>query len=214
VRIVVDARERGSGVPLLLQRHGLNVELKRLKVGDYAVGAGAVVERKTIRGLQLDVIEGRFWRQLGRLRHGARLPYLLLEGGALDRGPLGANAIRGALLAAADLGIAVIRSVDPIDSALWLRLLAERRQVGTARYRPAYAQRPKAPVGVGAAEAALSAIPKVSSVTARALLAEFGSLAAVVAADPREWQRVPGVGPQRARALLTTIRVPGTTSRS
>ena len=37
--------------------------------------------------------------------------------------------------------------------------------------------------------------------SARALLARFESVGAVVAADPDEWLTVPGIGPERARAL-------------
>jgi ERCC4-type nuclease len=60
MRIVVDLRERGSGVPALLIEHGVDVELRRLSAGDYAVGGGGVVERKTVRGLHLDLVTGRF----------------------------------------------------------------------------------------------------------------------------------------------------------
>ena len=211
MRVVVDIRERGSGVPEHLADRGITVEFKSLSVGDYVVGNGAIVARKTVRGLHLDLVAGRFWRQLGLLRRNARMPYLLLEGPDLDRGPLGAEAIRRACLAVIDLGVPVIRSTNAHDSALSLQLLAQRRQKGAARYRPAYAHRPKAPPGAGAAEAALSAVPRV---TARAFLAHFGSLAAVIAADPREWQRVSGDGPQRANALLTTLRAPSATNRS
>jgi DNA excision repair protein ERCC-4 len=214
MRIVADLRETASGVPSQLERLGFDVELTRLRVGDYAIGGGALVERKTTRGFHLDLLDGRFWRQLGQLRRAARMPYLLIEGADLDNGPLSRAGIRGACLAASDLGVAVIRSIDATDSALWLRILTARRRSPAPRSRPPYAGRPKTAGGVQSAEAALSAVPTISTVTARALLQEFGSLAALVAADPREWERVPGVGPHRAKALLATIRAPATTNRS
>jgi Fanconi anemia group M protein len=190
------------------------VDVKALRVADYAVGRGALVERKAVSDLHATIVEGRLWRQVGQLRRAASMPYLLVEVWDLDDGPLTAEAVRGALLAVTDLGVAVIRSADTTDSARWLRLLALRRQSPAARYRPVYAQRPKAPAGLRAAEAALSAVPRISTVTAQALLDHFGSLAAVVAADPTEWEQVPGVGPARARALASTLRAPFTTSRS
>jgi len=214
MRIVADTREQNSGVPALLVELGLDLAMKPLSVGDYGVGGGALVERKTIRGLHLDLIAGRFWRQLGVLRRRARLPYLLLEGAELDDGPLSPNAIRSAVLAVTDLGVSLVRSSSPADSALWLRLLCARRQGRAACNRAPYARRPKSAAGPLAAEAALEAIPGISTITARSLLHHFGSLAAVVAADPREWRQVEGVGPGRTKALLTTLRAQPTTGRS
>jgi ERCC4-type nuclease len=52
-----------------------------------------------------------------------------------------------------------------------------------------------------APEALLAAVPGISAVGARALLARFGSVAGVVAAGREAWLEVPGIGPERARAL-------------
>jgi len=48
-------------------------------------------------------------------------------------------------------------------------------------------------------------VPGISTTSARALLERFGSVAAVVTADPAEWLTVPGIGPERARALEETF---------
>ena len=45
-RVVVDEREKPSGVPDLLKESGLQVEYKVLEVGDYVVSWGCAVERK------------------------------------------------------------------------------------------------------------------------------------------------------------------------
>lgn len=50
----------------------------------------------------------------------------------------------------------------------------------------------------------LASIPGISSSSARALLDRFASVAAVVAAGPEQWREVPGIGPDRARALGET----------
>jgi ERCC4-type nuclease len=205
VRILADVREQASGVPALLADNGIAVEMKRLPNGDYDVGGGALVERKTVRGLHAAIVDGTFWPQLGRLRKAARFPYALFEGRDLDDGPLTATAIRGACLALTDLGVTMIRSTNVRDSALWLARLAYRRCQTELRNRPAYAQRPKRPAGFPAAEAALACVPGISSVYAQALLARFGSLADVTRATSAEWQQVAGIGPQRAQALAATL---------
>jgi DNA excision repair protein ERCC-4 len=196
--VVVDTRERESRLLAALQRLGVPTELRRLAVGDYIAGF-AVVERKSVRDLHLSVINGRFWPQIGRLSRAKRHPYLLVEGQDLDAGPLRPTSVRGAILAVGELGVRVIRSADPDDSALWLEVLARRDRAGQRGPR-VYARRVATP-----AEAMLAAVPGISAVSARALLARFGSVAAVLAADPEEWLSTRGIGPRRAQAILETL---------
>lgn len=213
--MVADIYEQASGVPRHLeQRYGVRVEIKHLVTGDYDVGAGALIERKTVRDFHLAIIRGRFWPQVGRLRKAARFPYLLLEGDEIDKGGLTPASVRGACLALTDLGITVLRSIDPLDSASWLARLAHRRQSAPCRDRPVYAQRPKRTAKAAPAEAALASIPSVSHAVARSLLNRFGSLAAVVDADEAAWREVPGIGPRRARALAEAFYSQHGTSHS
>jgi DNA excision repair protein ERCC-4 len=214
VRIVVDVHERRSGIPeVLVDELGAAVEIAPLPAGDYACGADTLVERKRVLDLHAAVTKGRLWPQLAKLRAAADFPYLLVEGTDLDRGPLGAAAIRGVCLAAIDQGIAFIRSGQPRDSALWVHRLAVRCQRTEAPAdRPAYAQRPKVSPEE-AAEAMLAAVPGISSTSARALLARFGSVAGVLAASRDEWLDVPGIGKERADALAAALRGAGTAVR-
>ena len=206
ITIVADVHERASGVPDALTRLGALVEVASLPAGDYAVGAETIVERKSVLDLHGAILKGRFWPQLGKLRAECEFPYLLVEGRELDRGPLHSNAIRGACLTAVELGIALLRTEDRDDSARWLHRLAVRRQrVEHAPDRPAYAQRPKVLTGVSAAEAALAVVPGISVVSARGLLARFGSVHAVLQATVDQLVTVPGIGPERARALEETF---------
>jgi ERCC4-type nuclease len=213
-KIVADSREPIDGVPRRLIELGIAVERRVLWAGDYEVGDRAIVERKTVRGLHAAIAAGTFWPQIRGVRNAAKFPYLLIEGNNLDDGPLGAAAIRGVCVALMDLGVNVLRSSDPKDSALWLHRLAERRAHVRYRNRPAYAQRPKREAGAPAAEAALASVPGISCVGARALLSHFGSLSALVEADPSEWQRVRGIGPARANAIAATFHAEYTASRS
>ena len=206
VRIVVDVHERQSGIAETLAELGADVEIASLPAGDYAVGADTLVERKRVRDLHGAVLNGRLWPQLSKLRAACAFPYLLVEGTDIDSGPLHHNAIRGACLAAIDQGIALLRSSRQRDSALWIHRLAVRCQaVEPAAERPPYAQRPRPKASEETAEALLACVPGISSTSARALLERFGTVAAVVAADPADWLTVPGIGPERARALEETF---------
>ena len=207
--IVVDVHEERSGIPVLLEELGAVVERAALSAGDYLVGADSIVERKRVLDLHSAITKGHLWSQIGKLRSACPFPYLLVEGTDIDRGPVHANAIRGACLAVIDLGIALLRSDHQRDSARWLHRLAVRCQrTEPPADRPLYAQRPKPTVGDPTAEALLSAVPGISVTTARALLERFGSVASVLRAEPEEWLTVPGVGPERARLLADAFNHP------
>ena len=206
VRILVDVHEEQSGIPqVLAEELDADVEIVALPAGDYAVGADTLVERKRVLDLHAAVTKGRLWPQLGKLRAAAAFPYLLVEGTDIDRGPLSPAAVRGVCLAAIDQGIALIRSGQQRDSALWIHRLAVRCQrLEQPAARPAYAQRPK-PQPDEVAEALLAAVPGISAVLAQALLERFGSVAGLLAATPAEWLTVPGIGRERARSLETAL---------
>jgi len=63
LRIVVDERERKSGIPDLLRAIGINIEMKTLPIGDYIVGPETVVERKSISDLVSSIFDGRLFDQ-------------------------------------------------------------------------------------------------------------------------------------------------------
>lgn len=107
LEIVADIHERPSGVPALLSERGVTVDLRHLNAGDYQLPGGAMVERKTVRGLHAAIVAGTFWPQIGRLRASARFRYVLVEGDCIDSGPLSPAAIRGAILALTDLAVVV-----------------------------------------------------------------------------------------------------------
>jgi len=196
--ITADVFEEGSGVPSSLQRLGAQVMVEPLPAGDYRIDGGVLVERKTVADLHGSLARGRLWSQVGRVRDVAVLPFLFLEGDDLDNGPRHPNAIRGCLLAIADLGIAVVRTRDPEDTALWLHRLAIRQERRRSSSRRAQL-RPKPGV------TALAGIPGISDTTARALLECFGTVERLVAAGPERWAEVDGIGRVRAHALAAAL---------
>lgn len=139
--------------------------------------------------------------QIGKIRDEAVSPFLLIEGEDLDAGPRHPNAIRGALLAIAELGVTILWSRDPADSALWLHRLAVRHaRKASARTRPRRTREAIEPcIGV------LAAVPGISTHTARALLSRFGSVDGLLGAGPERWAEVEGVGTVRAHALATAL---------
>jgi len=80
LRIVVDERERKSGIPDLLKSVGLKVEMKTLPIGDYIVAPETIVERKSIRDLLSSIFDGRLFDQCKRLKENFEFPVVLMEG--------------------------------------------------------------------------------------------------------------------------------------
>jgi ERCC4-type nuclease len=207
IRILADVQEQRSGIPVLLEELGAEVEIASLPAGDYALGANTIVERKRVLDLHSAVRKNHLWPQLATLRAACAFPYLLVEGTDLDRGGLHPNAVRGVCLAAIDQGIALLRSDHQRDSARWLHRLAVRCQRDEQPpERPAYVQRFAVPPET-VAEAMLVAVPGISTVGSRALLERFGSLAGILEASPDEWLSVRGIGHERARALAEALGV-------
>jgi len=204
--VVVDVHEGRCAVPDALEGLGATLVWRALPVGDYVVGSQSIVERKAVADLHDALLKGRLWPQLYRLRTSVREPWLIVEGTSFDAGPAPPDAIRGALIAAAERGIRLLRSESAEDTARWLHRLATRRQrAGASKDRPAYAQRPAPSTEREVAEAMLAAIPGISTVSARALLDRFGSIAEVIAASPEALRDVPGIGSARANALRSSI---------
>lgn len=198
--IVADVFEAGSGVPASLQRLGAQVVVEPLSAGDYRISGGALIERKTVADLHGSLGRGRLWSQIGRIRDAAVLPFLFVEGPDVDDGPRHPNAIRGCLLAIADLGVAIVRSRDPADTAQWLHRLAVRQERRQRASAPAPRRRVAHP-GLSV----LGGVPGISGATARALIERFGSVERLLAAGPDEWARVNGVGRVRAHALAEAL---------
>ena len=123
-RIVADAHEVPSGIPEWLSSLDAAVLVERLAVGDYDIGSGVIVERKSVADLHESRRRGRLWPQLGRLHSTASVPCLLVEGTHLG-GPLSGASIRAARGRPRHLGR---------DSTHAAPCLRQRR--GRARVRP------------------------------------------------------------------------------
>ena len=84
LRIVVDKRERNSGIPELLKQSGVFVDFATLKVGDYIVFNNVAIERKTITDLLSSFYDGRLFIQCSQLVKHFASPLLIVEGDIIE----------------------------------------------------------------------------------------------------------------------------------
>ncbi len=80
MRMVIDEREKKSGIPDLLKEIGVKVEMKNLPIGDYIVASETVVERKSIHDFISSVFDGRLFDQCNRLKEHFEHPAIIIEG--------------------------------------------------------------------------------------------------------------------------------------
>ncbi|MDD2603242.1 MAG: ERCC4 domain-containing protein, partial [Desulfobacteraceae bacterium] len=136
VWITADDREAGSGVIEALEAlEGVQVRVERLSLGDYQVGDQLLFERKTLADFAMSVIDGRLFRQAVRLANASRRGALLLEGTGRDLPATGVRreALTGALVTVSlILGIPVLRSRDPAESARVMVFAAHQVQTAVA----------------------------------------------------------------------------------
>jgi ERCC4-type nuclease len=199
--VLVDHRERGSGIPEALVAAGLDVELTDLPVGDYVLGPGLAVERKGPSDLGASIRDGRIFDQAERLQSAFHQAVLLIEG---EPRYIAEDAWRGAVCRLVEDGFTVLHSLDADDSAAWIVRLAKRARRAAPTVRSEGPRRaPRHPSAQ--AEVMLSVVPGISQVMARSLLADFGSLAAVAEAAPHGLRRHPGIGRVRAARLAEAL---------
>ena len=201
--VLVDHRELRSGIPATLERAGVPVAAAQLPAGDYVLSDRLVVERKTGADLAASIKDRRLFEQVDRLGEAYAAVVLVVEGEPVHISETSWKSAVGRVLVG---GVALLRTDDPHDTARWLARLYRLEGKGPTRARGA--PRPRRPTDdlAAVAEDVLGCLPGVSTVGARRLLAHFGSLAAVFAADEPELRAVAGIGPVRAAALARLFR--------
>jgi Fanconi anemia group M protein len=198
VEVVIDQRELDSTIARDLSlRDGVETRLETLAVGDYVLSDRVVVERKTAADFVDSLVEGdrSVFEQVGDMaRHYAR-PVLVVEGGRpRDQRDVHPNAIRGALASlAVDFDASVLYTDDEGDTADLLEVVAEREQTASDRSVSVHGEKGTKTVAEQQ-EYVVSAIADVGPVTAKALLADLGSVEAVMTADRDRLREVEGVG--------------------
>ncbi|MDK2916450.1 MAG: hypothetical protein PWR25_1007 [Euryarchaeota archaeon] len=205
--ITVDDRETSSRVVERLYELGASIALERLEVGDYAIGDRIIVERKTVQDFMDTLVERDLFGQIKAMADAVLRPVLIIEGedDLCSVRNIHPNAVRGTLAAiTVDMGVALIRTRDANDTAETLYVLAQREgsERGERKVHPKKSYRSVREEQ----EYVLAAFPNVGLKSARLLLEHFGSLKAIVDAEPEELAAVHGIGEKTARAIWDLAR--------
>jgi ERCC4-type nuclease len=210
-RIVVDHRERPSGVPAALAAHpNVHLTIHHLSLGDYRVNDTLIVERKTLTDFAQSVRDGRLFTQASRLSRVRRArPCLILEGTRINHwsAALPRSALQGALITVTLVfGLPVLRSSSPEETATLILYAADQLHRRTINPPKRYGYHPK---GTNRQQSyLLQAIPEIGPLKAQRLLANFGSPFGVASATIEDLQTVDGIGASAAAKIHQVFHGP------
>lgn len=202
VLIFVDKREARSRVVEALAAYDCRIEQKMLAVGDYVVSDRLAIEVKRVDDFIASILDRRLFEQLRLLRENFEKPILIIEGPSLyGRSGILPNAIRGALATVAvDWSIPILWTANETETAGMIYWLARREQLEQRREIAVREKKPQMTVAE-LQEYVVSGLPGISVVLARRLLKTFKTVRAILSATEQELQRVPGIGPERAKRI-------------
>jgi DNA excision repair protein ERCC-4 len=201
LRIVVDEREKKSGIPDLLKAVGINLEIKTLPIGDYIVAPETVVERKSIHDLISSIFDGRLFDQCDRLREHFAHPIILMEGNVDELEQIVENpfVFYGALSSIAiDFKIPIVPTPSATHTAKLLVSMCSRKEITKGPYlkkikKSDNLQRQQLSV--------LCSLPGIGEKLATRMLERFGSPARMLNASLADLAKVEGLGEARAKKI-------------
>ena len=205
LRIIVDERERKSGIPELLKSVGLNLEMKTLPIGDYIVAPETIVERKSIRDLMASVFDGRLFDQCTRLKEHFEHPIVLMEGNVDEIEEITENPLifYGAISTVVlDFKIPVIPTPSAAHTAKLLVSMCSRKDASKG---PFLKKIKKSSDLERQQLSSLCSLPGIGEKFAVRMLEKFGTPLKVFTATTAELAKVEGLGEARAKKIKKVL---------
>lgn len=201
LRMVVDERERKSGIPDLLKQIGVKVEMMNLPVGDYIVAPETIVERKSVNDFISSVFDGRLFDQCNRLKEHFEHPTIILEGNVDEIDKITENPLvfYGAMSSVVlDFKIPVIPTPNASHTAKLLISMCARQETVKGPFlkkirKSGNLQQQQLSI--------LTSLPGVGEKLASRMLEKFGSPSNSLNASSVELSKINGMGEARAQKI-------------
>ena len=214
MKIIVDHRERKSGIIVDLAKKGFEVDVKQLPMADFIIETkdheGNIhslgIEKKTQEDFLNSMVDKRILRQLLELKRTFSRQLLVIEG---DRNiytlrNFHPNAIRGMLASIAiDFQIPVVYTKSVKDTASLMAVIAKRMEKPSKHY--SLIAKRKAPTLKEQQEHVIETLPGVGPNLARSLLRHFGSIKKIFTASEEDIRKVDKMGEKKAEKLIDVI---------
>jgi ERCC4-type nuclease len=182
-----------------------DVRLEHLGVGDYFVGGGVLVERKTYADFAMSLVDGRLFLQAAALARSPHRPVILLEGPKPPRMPdVDRRSLKGAIVSLAVMWrLPVIHARDPEGSLYVLHCLAAQLNRAQPTVLQRYDRKPKRLTSRKIY--VLQGLPGVGPALANRLLLHFGTVEHVVTAGEGTLMQVRGIGGKKAQRIRKIV---------
>jgi DNA excision repair protein ERCC-4 len=203
-RVIVDERERPSGVPEALSKLNVRVYFSMLPVADYVISPEIAVERKTFSDFVSSVYDGRLFAQAAEISSSYKKPYLIVQGDVKELSSLtrNVNSYYGAIASVTlAYDIRVIHTADREQTAAAIAALVQHSRArplppGMVTAPPKGNDEPQQQLYL------ISALPGVGVKLARRMLARFGTPRKVMNLTESQLSMVPGLGAKRAARIV------------
>jgi len=207
-RVIVDEREKVSGVPALLKSCGLQIDYRVLEVGDYVVSSDCAVERKAGRDFIKSLYSGRLFDQARRLRQFYTRPVFVAEGDLqlLFSESSKPRAFWGALTTLAfQFGMSVFFTANAQQTADLISTLVRRAGLTQAPRGPWVQKKPRAASLQKAQLTLVATLPSIGPKLAERVLQRFGTVRRVFSASVAELSTVKGLGRAKAEKIVRLL---------
>lgn len=213
-KVIVDYRERSSGIIKELAKKKIETDIKQLVMGDFVIQSKDInnklvtvgIEKKTQSDFLNSIIDKRILQQLINLKENFDIPILLIEGSEniYEIGNFHPNSIRGMLASIAiDYQIPIIFTKNVRDTASLIGIIAKRlerpiRNISLISKRKPLTLREQQ-------EFIISSLPGIGPTIAKLLLEKFGSISNIINAKKEDLMDVNKIGKKKAETIKTLI---------
>lgn len=208
--IIIDQRERTSGIEKELIKRNIEFKIQSLISADYILQTTNKnsevitlgIERKTKEDFLNSIIDRRLFQQLLALKENFKLSILILEGkeNIFSLRNIHPNAIRGALTAIAlDYNIPTIETKNISDTASFLETILKRLEQPVKDI--SLQQKRRTLTSKEQQEFIISSLPSIGPKTSKELLKKFKTIKNIFNASEKELKEINKIGKKKAQEL-------------
>ena len=212
--IIVDQRERSSGIVKELTKKDIKTEIRQLVIADFVIqtkdSEGKIIdvgiERKTTNDFLNSIIDKRLITQLIALKENFQLPLLIIEGSEniYSLRNFHPNSIRGMLASIAiDFQIPILFTRNLKDTAALLVIIAKRlekpiKNISLLKKRKPLTLKEQQ-------EYLIESLPGIGPTLSKSLLKRFKTVKRVINAKEKKLIKIKKLGPKKIEEIKKVV---------
>ncbi len=213
-KVIIDHRERSSGIIKELAKKGLDIEVKNLVTADFIISSTnhenneilVGIEKKTQNDFLNSIIDKRIISQLILLKENFQIPLLIIEGSdnIYTLRNFHPNSIRGMLASIAiDFQIPMLHTKNFRDTASLISIIAKRlenprRNINLLKKRKPLSIKEQQ-------ELIIETLPGIGSTLSKSLLKKFKTVKKIINAKHKQLEKVEKIGKIKASQIRKVL---------